>query len=141
MAACASGLVAGRRPVDRLGVGAVTFCAVEVATVVQRLICKCGVTVIRRSPGIRNVASITLLRRTEVTRVRASCYYAVVAARTRAKHLGVINRKYGRKHIGGVAVLTDIRRLRVPRIFAGCVRTVMAAKAIASDIDVIKIRR
>jgi hypothetical protein len=99
------------------------------------------VTVIRGSPGIRNVAGIALLRRAEVSRVCASCYDTVVAARTRAKYLGVIDGKYGRKHVGRVAVLTDIRRLRVGRIFADSICAVMAANTIARNIYMIEIRR
>ena len=141
MAARAIGSVARRRPVDRLGVGPVTFCTVEVAAVILRFECQCSVTIIRGSPRICNVAGIALLRRAEVSRVRAGSYDAVVAARTRSKHLCVIDSEHGRKHVGGVAVFADIRRLRVGRILAGCVCTVMAANTVSRDIDVIEIRR
>ena len=141
VAARAVGPVSGRRPVDGLGVGPVTSCTGEVAAVILRFICQCRVTVIRGRPCVGDVAGITFLRRAEVTRVRTGCYDTVVTARTRAKHLCVVNSQYGRKYISGVAVFADIRRLRVSRIFAHRIRTVMAAEAVARDIDVIEIRR
>ncbi len=141
VAARAIGFVSGRPPVDGLRVGSVTSRTVKVATVVLRLIGESSVTVIGRSPGIRNVAGIAFLRRAEVSRVCASCNDTVVAGRTRAKHLGVIDGQYGRKHVGRVAVLTDIRRLRVGRIFAGRICAVMAANTVARNIYMIEIRR
>ena len=55
--------------------------------------------------------------------------------------MGVIDGKYGRKHVGRVAVLTDIRRLRVGRIFADRICAVMAANTVARNIYMIEICR
>ena len=137
----ATGSVSRGRPIDILAVRLMTFCTGKVAAVILRFIRQCSVTVICGSPGIRNVAGIALLRRAEVTRVRAHCNDTVVAARTRTEHLCMIDSEYGRKHIGGVAVFADIRRLRVARILADRIRPVMAAETVTRDIYVVEIRR
>ena len=80
MAARAVRSISGRPVVNRLRVSGVAFCTVKVATVIERLVCQRGVTVVRRCPGIGNVTGIALLRCVEVTRVRAACYDTIVAA-------------------------------------------------------------
>ena len=80
MATRAIGLISGRRIVNGLRISGVAFCTVKVATVIERLVCQCGVAIVRRCPGIGNVAGIALLRRVEVTRVRAACDDTIVAA-------------------------------------------------------------
>ena len=96
---------------------------------------------VRRQPAEGAVTVIAVVAAGDMRRVFAGGSDAVMAGTTAAKHLGVIDRKHWREHIGRVTVFTDVRRLHVRRIFAGRAGAVMAAGTVCGDSRVIEIRR
>ena len=134
-------LKCGVLPGHLLRIRLVTGRARQIAAMILRLIRKRSVPVVSRYPRIRCVADVALYCGAEVILVLADCLNAIVAGRTRAKHLCVVDCEYRRKHIGGVTVFTDVRCLNVRRVLTNCIGAVMAADTVADNIDVIEIRR
>jgi len=128
-------------PGNQLGVLCMTFGALQVATMILRLIWQRCMSIVSRGPRVRCMADITFDTGTEVARILACCRYAVVTGRAGPQHLGVVNSENGREHIRRMAVLAYIGRLNVCRVLAGRVRTVVAAKTIARDVHVIEVGR
>ena len=115
--------------------------ALQLASMILRLVRQGGMTIVRGLPRVGVVAGVALQRSVEVIRVLADRCYAIVAGRTGAEYLRMIDGQLWRKHICGVAVFTHIGRQNMCRVFADCIRAVVAAKTVACDVYVIKIRR
>ena len=128
-----------RRPVHCFRVALVATRAVEIAAVIQWLVTETHVLVDMRSPGIGRMAVIALTGRHEVPRVLAGRRVAVMAGRTGAEHLGVVDRCYRYPGDRGVAVLADVCRQDMRRVLARRVRAVMAADAVVGDIGVVEV--
>ena len=92
--ACAIGLVARRRPVDHFRVVLMALGAKEVVAMILRLIRQAGVSVVGRYPRIRAVAQTTVLHSIEMARILPGGQGSVVAGRTGAENLVVIDRRY-----------------------------------------------
>jgi len=94
---------------------------------------------VRRDPGVRRMAVITVVAACNVCRVLANCRIAVMAGETGPDHLGVIH------HIGGcerhyvVTVFTNIGGVKMCGVLPGRLGPVMAAKATAGDAGVIEV--
>jgi len=111
----------------------------QVGAMVQRLKRCCGMTKIVWHEGVGVVTEIALQRGYEVISILAIRRGAVVAGRTGAKHLRVIDIQHRLPHGWGMAVFTNVRCKYVLRVLAGCNRTVMTADAIAGYVGVIVI--
>jgi len=92
--ACAIGLVARRRPADHFRVVLMALGAREVVAMILRLIRQAGVPVVGRYPRIRAVAQTTVLRGIEMALILPGGQGSVVAGRTGAENLVVIDRRY-----------------------------------------------
>jgi len=140
VAACAIRLVARRGPVHRLRIVLMAIRALQVCTMILRLIRECCVTVIRRRPAVGGVADIALLRGAEMIRILPCRCNAIVAASARSQDLAVIHFQNRCKRVGCMAVLADIRCLHVSLVLASRVCAVVTAETVAGDIHVIKVR-
>jgi len=141
VAARACGLVARRRPVDRFRIVLMALGAKEVAAVILRFIRESRVPVVGRNPRIRAVAQTAVLYGIEVAGVLPGGQRAVVAGRTGAENLVVIDRRHWCPGRCAVAILANIGRLDVGRSLANGICTVVATKAIIHDVDVVKVGR
>ena len=141
MAAGTVGLVDRCLPVDDVGIGLVTFRAIEIAVVIQRLIAKAYVLVDMRNPRGCQVAVIALEARYKVPGILAGGGVAVMTGRARAQDLGVINSRHWHPDSGGMAVLAYIGCENMGRMFAGRIGAVMAANTVVRDVDVIEVGR
>ncbi len=83
---------------------------------------------------------VTSIAAGNVGRVLADRDHAIMTRAAGAKYLCMVDRVYGRKHIGVVAVFAHIACLDMRRILAGGVGAVMAGSTVAGDTSVIKIR-
>lgn len=79
VAASAGRLVTWGRPVYDFRIGLMTFGAVKIIPVVERLVRESCVVVICGPPAIRYVAQVAVLSSVEVIGILARCKYAVVA--------------------------------------------------------------
>jgi len=118
----------------------VALSAIEVAAVIERFVWKPDVPVVGWRPGVRCVAQATVLCGIKVPGIHARSCRAVVAGRTRAEDLIVIDGDNGRPYIRTVAVLADVSRERVQRALASRIRTVMAVGAVANNIRMVEVR-
>jgi len=139
--ACAIWLVARRRPADHFRVVLMTLGAREVVAMILRLIRQAGVPVVGRYPRIRAVAQTTVLHGIEMARVLSGSRSAVVARRTGAENLVVIDRCYRRPSRCAVAILANIGCLDVGRSLANGIGAVVATHTVVHDVDVVKVGR
>ena len=118
-----------------------TLGAIEVASMVERLVGQAQMLVDMWQPDIGHVADIALLVRNEVSVILAGGYVAVMAGRARTQDLCVVYVGCRRPDRRGVTVLAHIRCQDVCRMFASRVSAVVTTDAVARDIDVIEIGR
>lgn len=133
-------LVSRRLPVNYLRIALVTPGAVEIATMVQRLVRQRRVREVVGQPGRRVVTIVAFPGGNEVAWIYAGRYRAIVTGRTRSEHLRVIHHRRRCKHSSVMAVLANIRRLYMGRILAGCLGAVVTAEAAIDDVDMIEVR-
>ncbi len=134
-------LESGESPVDHFRIALMTLCALQIATMIQRLIGQSDMAVVGRCPRIRVMAQTTVLRRIKVARGHAGRGGAVVAGRAGAENLAMVDADYWLPGIGAVAVFADIGRLHMQGSFASSIDTVVTANAIVDDIHMVEIRR
>ena len=115
MATCAIRLEGREAPVHGLGVTLVTSGAGEVAAVVERFVRQTRMVIVNGRPGVGVMAQATVLVRIEVTRILSRRRGAVVAGRTGAQDLVVIDGGDRRPGVGAMAILTHIGGLDVQR--------------------------
>ena len=108
--ACAIGLVAWGRPADHFRVVLMALGAQEVVAMILRLIRESRVPVVGRYPRIRAVAQTTVLHSIEMARILPGGLRPIVAGRTGAENLVVIDRRYRRPNRRVVTILANIRR-------------------------------
>lgn len=95
MAASTGGRITGRRPIHCIRVGIVAVGAVEVTSMIEWFVRQTGVTETRRDPAVRRVTLATIDGRGEVSGVHPGSIDAIVAGRTGAQYLVVIDVSYG----------------------------------------------
>lgn len=139
--ACTIGLIARRRPVDRFRIVLMALGAKEVVEMILRFIRESRVTVVGRYPRIRAVAQTAVLYGIEVGRVLPGGQSSVVAGRTGAENLVVIDRRYRHPDRCAVAILAYVCCLDVSRSLADGIGAVMATKTVVHDVDVVEVGR
>lgn len=128
-------------PDDGVRVVLVTFRALQITTMVQRLECQADMLVDVRNPCVRIVADVAVLGCDEVALVLTGRGNAVMAGGAGADYLSMIDRYGWSKRRSAVTVFAHICRQDMLRPLTGRVDPVMAANAIIQDIDVIEIGR
>ena len=116
----------------------VTVGASEVAAVVQWFERSCCVTEIVRHEGVRVVAEVALYSGNKVARILADRGCAVVAGRTGAEHLCVVNVEHRRPNCRRMTGFTNVCRKSVLRIFAGRDSAVVTADAVTGYVRMIE---
>jgi len=137
--ACATGLVARRRPINDIRVVLMTLGAKEIATMILWLIRESGMSVVGRYPRIRAVAHTAVLHGVEVAGILPGGRSAVVTRRTGSEDLRVIHGRYGCPNRGVMAILANIGRQHVGRSLANSIGTVVAANTVVHDVDVVEV--
>jgi len=133
--------ILGCLPVHCLRISLMALGAIEVASMVKRLVDQTEMQIGMRKPRIGHVADIAFLIRNEVPVVLAGCCIAVMAGRARTQDLCMVHVDRRRPDSRGVTVLTHVRTENVCRVFTSRVGAVMAADAIARDINMIEVSR
>lgn len=128
-------------PDDDLRVVLMTVATSQIAAVIQRLERRTCVTEIIRYEGVRVVAEITFQRGDKVSRILADCGRPVMAGRTGAQNLCVIDIQHRRPGRRRVAVFADVGSQHVLRILAGRDTAVMTADAVVCHVGMIVSRR
>lgn len=116
-----------------------TFRAVEVAAVVERLVGQPRVAEVSGPPGIGTVAQTAVLRGAEVPGILAGCLGAVVARRTGAQNLIMIDRNRRLPDSAAVAVFANVCCLHVCRSLAGRIGAIVTTEAVVRDTGMIEI--
>ncbi len=127
-------------PVHNLGIALMTFGALKIVAVILRLIRQARVAVISGRPCIRRVAQTTVLRGIEVPWIHAGSLRAVVAGRTGAQDLVVVDCRHRRPDGAAVAVLADVGCLHMRGALAGRVGAIVTAEAIVDDVGMVEVR-
>ena len=115
--------------------------ALGIAAVFQWLVSQAGVHVDMLNPRDRRVAFIAFLDTVEVSVIGASCNIAIVAGRTYAQHLPVIDRGRGRPGRRRMAALANVTGIHVIKILTRRFGAVMALDTVPGDIHMIEIGR
>jgi len=89
----------------------------------------------------RRMAVIAVIAASNMRRVLADGYRAVMAGRTGANDLGMVHCVNGRENNVVVAVFANIRRQNMCWAFADCIDTVVTAYAVARDVNVVEVGR
>jgi len=128
-------------PRNNFGIGLVTLGTEQVAAVIQRFERCRSMAELIRQPGSRVVAAVAFDSRNEVSGVFTGRGCAVMAGRTGAQYLAMVNIQHRRPCCGHVTGFAHIGGQGVLRVLAGGDYAVVATNAIARDIGVIVIRR
>jgi len=135
------GLVHGCLPENDVGIVPVAVGALGVAAVIQWFVKKTGVHIDVRNPRIRRVAVIAFMNGSEVPEIRASCRGAIVAGRTYADYLVVIDSRRGRPGRRRMAALANVTGIHVIGTLARRFCAVVALDTVSDDTHVIEICR
>jgi len=92
----------------------------------------------RGQPGIRRVTIVTDVAAGDVIRCLAICSRPVVAARTGAKHIGVVDAYHRDPARGTVTVIAQVRRLDMRGVLALGRTAVMATGAVTGNAGMIE---
>lgn len=135
------GLVYGCLPENDVGIVPVAVSALGIAAVIQRFVSQARVHVDVRNPRNRRVAVIAFMTGGEVPEIRAGCRGAIVAGRTYADYLVVIDS--GRRGPGRcrMAIFANDTGIHVIEILARRFCAVVALDAVSDDIYVVEIGR
>lgn len=134
-------LVSRRLPVDYFRIRLVAPGAVEISTMIQRLVRQCRMCKVVRQPRRRVMAFVTFFWRNEMTIVDAGCYRAVVTGRAGTKYLGVFHYCCRHKYCRIVTVLAYVSGLDVGRVLASCISAVVAGSAGCCYVGMIEVSR
>ena len=115
--------------------------ALEIAAVIQWLVKQAAMHIDMRNPGRRCVAVIALMNGIEVPEIRARCRGAIVAGRTNANYVVVIDRRCRRPGRRRMAVFAHGTGIHVIDGFARGYGAVMTFVAIPGDIHMVEIGR
>ena len=115
--------------------------ALEIAAVIQWLVKQAAMHIDMWNPGRRCVAVIALMNGIEVPEIRARCCGAIVAGRTNANYVVVIDRRRRRPGRRRMAVFAHGTGIHVIDGFAGGNGAVMTFVAIPGDIHMVEIGR
>ncbi len=127
--------------IGRLDVGRVLADCIGPVVAAKAVASDRAVVEVCRNPAVGRVALIAGIAATYVWRILSGGNRAVVAGRTRADDLRMIDpvRRCEDKIV--MTVLANIGRLEVGRVFADGVATVVATKTVGHDVRVFKKRR
>ena len=115
--------------------------ALGVAAVIQWFVKKTGVHIDVRNPRGGRVAFVAFVNRDEVLAIRARCRVAIVAGRTYADYLVVIDSGRGRPGRRRMAALANVTGIHVIDILARGFGAVVALDTVADDVHVVEIGR
>ena len=95
----------------------------------------------RWSPSHSGMAVLTIVATRNMRRMFSCRCNAIVARVTCTNHLGVIDRKHRREHVGAMAILANVTGIDVRWRLADCFDAIVAVKASAGNVSVIKVCR
>ena len=115
--------------------------ALEIAAVIQWLVKQAAMHIDMRNPGRRCVAVVALMNGIEVPDIRTRCRVAIVAGRTYANYLVVIDRRRRRPGRRRMAIFANDTGIHVIEVFPRGNGAVVTFVAIPGDIHMVEIGR